>query len=99
MLCEHLQALDEALREAGIREASRGQAWSDHCREWAYFNCYLDRRAIRERFRLADCVVDHEHFGTHDGQEAGLYCTVHEDGIMGLHPRGPVVEGAPDFPG
>ena len=87
MTCEHLQSLEQALLAAGVGETFRGLAWSRHCREWVYFDCCLALPALRKRFQLAPCVADHEHLGTHDGQEAGFVCTVHHDGIMGFHPR------------
>lgn len=87
MTCEHLHALEQALIDGGIPETFRGKAWGNHCREWVYFDCCLDRPALRERFQLEACVTDHEHLGTHDGQEAGFFCSIHEDGIMGVHPK------------
>jgi len=87
MTCEHLVGLEQALIEAGFEETYRGAAWSKNTREWVYFRVYLDLPAAREFFELDPCVTDHEHLGTHDGQEAGFYCTVHQDGIMGV-PRG-----------
>jgi hypothetical protein len=86
MTCEHLVALEKAIAEAGFRETFRGAAWSQNCREWVSFDCILPIEEIRERFRLAPCVKDHAHRGTHDGQEAGFYCEVHHDGVMGVHP-------------
>jgi hypothetical protein len=85
--CEHLRALEGALAERGFKESFRGQAWSKACREWVYFDVYLDREAIRARFRFDDCVVDHEHLGTHDGAEEGFVCSIHHDGVMGIHRR------------
>lgn len=90
MVCEHLRALEAALQAAGIEETYRGQAWSSNCREWVYFRCMLNRPSLRKRFALPDCVVDHEHRGTHDGQEAGFACELCHDGIMGRHPASPV---------
>lgn len=90
MVCEHLQPLEQALMEAGIEETFRGAAWSRNCREWVYFRCVLDRRSLRERLALPAYVVDHEHLGTHDGQEAGFVCQLCHDAIMGSHPRYPV---------
>ena len=90
MVCEHLRPLEEALIAAGIPETYRGQAWSKNCREWVYFECVLNRASLRKRFNLPDCVVDHEHLGTHDGQEAGFVCETCKDGVMGRHPRDPV---------
>jgi hypothetical protein len=86
MTCEHLMDLERALIAAGIKETSRGQAWSQNCREWVYFDCFLPAQLIRQKFKLADCVEDHEHRGTHDGQESGFTCSIHHDGIMGHHP-------------
>jgi hypothetical protein len=41
-------------------------------------------------------VVEHEHRGTHDGQEAGFVCSEHQDGVMGVHPD--YCRGVPSFP-
>ena len=84
MVCEHLAELEKDLTDKGIRETCRGQVWSQNCREWVYFDCYLNNGEIRKRIRFADCVTDLEHRGTHDGSESGFYCTIHHDGIMGL---------------
>ena len=86
MTCEHLIELENAIKTAGIKETFRGAAWSQNCREWVYVDCVLDVEAIRQAYDLAACVKDHAHYGTHDGQEAGLVCEVHKDGIMGHHP-------------
>ncbi len=73
---------------AGVGVTSRGQAWSDNCRQWVYFDCFMDLEAVRDRIALAPCVRDHEHLGTHDGSEAGFFCEQCKDGIMGVHPEG-----------
>ena len=86
MTCEHLRHLEAEILAAGLHETFRGPAWSQNCREWVYFDCYLDRESIRKRLPLADCVHDHEHRGTHDGAEAGFVCTLCHDAIIGLHP-------------
>ena len=99
MLCIHLRELEQAIQAQGIRETYRGQAWSDHCREWVYFDCYLEREEIRRRFKLDACVKDHEHLGTHDGQEAGFFCSLHDDGVMGVHGRSSARAQVPVFPG
>ena len=85
MVCEHLRRLEEELLEEGFRETYRGQAWGKNCREWVYFDCYLDRESIRQRLELESCVEDHDHLGTHDGCESGFYCRLCHDGVMGLH--------------
>ena len=87
MTCEHLIELEKAIQAAGFQETFRGAAWSSNCREWVYFNCILPTGAIRKAFNLPDCVKDHVHRGTHDGQESGFVCQNHKDGIMGLHPE------------
>lgn len=86
MICEHLRQLETEILAAGHHETFRGQAWSENCREWVYFACYFDRESIRKRLPLPGCVHDHEHLGTHSGQEAGFVCAQCHDAIMGLHP-------------
>ncbi len=41
MTCEHLRSLEQAMIAGGMRETFRGQAWSNDCREWVYFQCLL----------------------------------------------------------
>lgn len=101
MTCEHLFSLERALLAAGIRVRFRGQAWSQNCREWVYFDVFLDTAAVRALLALPTCVEDHAHRGTHDGQERGLLCTTCHDAIMGRYeptpglPRFPAVSGSP----
>jgi len=90
MVCKHLKPVEDVLIEAGIEETFRGQAWLKNFREWVYFRCVLNRASLRERLGLPPCVVDHEHLGTHDGQEAGFICELCHDGIMGTHSKYPV---------
>ena len=87
MLCEHLQKLEQEMIDAGVEVVYRGQAWSKNCREWVYFDCCIDLAAVRKRMDLPECVVDHEHLGTHDGCESGFYCSECQDAIMGHHPK------------
>ena len=87
MTCEHLRGLEQAILGRRIRETFRGAAWSQKCREWVYFDCYLDLEAVRGQFSLAECVQDHELRGTHDGQERGFVCRLCHDGIMGVCDR------------
>ncbi|MBM4030920.1 MAG: hypothetical protein FJ291_03945 [Planctomycetes bacterium] len=86
MVCEHLRQLERELAAAGIDVTYRGQAWTDNCREFVYFECVLDRESIRKRLNLAECVKDDEYLGTHMGSEYGFYCELCKDGIMGIHP-------------
>jgi hypothetical protein len=83
MVCDHLSTVEKALLARGIPVTFRGQAWSDNCREWVYFDCYLDLPTLRGVYPLDTCVQDHAHRGTHDGQEAGLVCSACHDAIMG----------------
>lgn len=85
MVCEHLKDLELEILRRDIPETYRGQTWSRNCREWVYFDCYLDLAALRARFRFQPCVVDHVHRGTHDGQEAGFVCERCWDAVMGVH--------------
>lgn len=95
MVCEHLAPLERALLDRPIAVTFRGQPWSKNCREWVYFDCFLDIAAIRRDFALPDSVETHSHRGTHDGQELGLVCSECLDAIVGhLQP----VPGKPVFP-
>jgi hypothetical protein len=42
-----------------------------------------------EKFDFLESVRWHEHFGTHDGQEAGFECSLCYDAVMGGHPKHP----------
>jgi len=85
MLCEHLIEFEKELQNRNVKETYRGQVWSLNCREWVYYDCYLNMEEIRKRIHFHPCVIDHEHLGTHDGQEAGFICTIHYDAVMGVH--------------
>jgi hypothetical protein len=87
MLCEHLRGLEREIAAAAIREVFRGRPWSQNCREWVAFDCYLDLAAIRARWPLADSVRDHSNDDERSGLEAGLVCHRCWDGIVGIHPR------------
>jgi hypothetical protein len=89
MSCEHLIAVEQGILAQGIRETFRGAAWSHDCREWVYFDCFIDIAAVRSRHELAPCVHDHAHRGTHDGQERGLVCAKCHDAIMGSYDPAP----------
>lgn len=91
MTCRHLREIEQAIQARGIAETFRGAAWSRNCREWVYFDCFIDTAAVRERFSPDDCVHDHEHRGTHDGQERGLVCTQCNDAVMGVYEKRPGV--------
>ena len=95
MLCDHLRPIELALQASGARETYRGRPWSDNCREWVYFDRYLDLAKLRAKFPLAAVVVDHIHRGTHDGFERGIVCSEHHDAIVGAYELGPP---APAFP-
>ncbi len=67
-----------------------------NCREWVYFDCFLDTAEIRKHFAFPEIVHDHVHRGTHDGQEQGLVCTRCHDAIVGFYEP---VPGKPIFQG
>lgn len=96
MICEHLRHLEQAIIARGIPETFRGKAWSLNCREWVYFDCYIDTDAVSKAMSLPACVQVHAHRGTHDGQERGFVCATCHDAIMGLYEPAP---GATTFKG
>lgn len=90
MICEHLRDLEKALASAGVRETFRGAPWSDHCREWVYFDIVLDVEAIAPA--MPACVRVHENTDPRSGLERGFVCAHCHDAVMGR------TEGAPRFP-
>jgi hypothetical protein len=84
MLCEHLRPLEQALLDSGARESFRGQAWSENCREWVYFEVRLDLATLRRRFALPACVQEHENGDPRSGLERGFVCRLCHGGVMGL---------------
>lgn len=96
MVCQHLSELELAIKTSGIAETHRGQVWSENCREWVYFDCLLDVRAIRESFHLDAVVSDHTNDDPRSGREAGLTCEDCNDAIMGAHPAD--AQDKPVFP-
>jgi hypothetical protein len=96
MVCEHLAPIEMALLARNIPVTFRGQAWSNNCREWVYFDCFLDVPAIRAVTTLPEFVTTHSHRGTHDGQEHGIVCSRCSDAIMGSFEP---VPGKPVFGG
>lgn len=88
MICEHLRPIERELVAAGARETDRGQPWSDHCREWVTYDCYLDIPAIRERFSVASCIDEHVNDDVRTGRERGLFCRECEDAILGRYAPG-----------
>jgi len=84
MTCEHLRPLEHAIIARGIRETYRGKAWSQNCREWVYFDCFIDTAAVRRSLAIPGWVVEHSHRGTHDGEERGFVCSHCHDAIMGV---------------
>jgi hypothetical protein len=85
MLCEHLQPLEAELKAIGVKETFRGQPWSSNCREWVFFDCYLDQAALRQRMKLAEVIEDHSISERFQGEERGFVRREHHDGIMGLY--------------
>lgn len=83
MTCVHLLPVERWLLDDGASETFRGRAWSQGALEWVYFDRPLDPSALRARFALADCVVEHRNDDPRSGAERGLYCTACEDAVMG----------------
>ncbi|HEY4629599.1 MAG TPA: hypothetical protein VIH02_09985 [Flavobacterium sp.] len=83
---EHLAGLETELKNRGIKEAFRGKAWGESCREWVYFDCVLIIDKLRQRFNFPDYVKNHINEDNKSGMEVGFYCERCKDGIMGIHP-------------
>ena len=88
MVCEYLKDLESALLDAGVAVTYRGQPWTRNCREWVYFDAVLDVDAIQRELALGPPVTVHENTDPKSGVEAGFYCSLCHDAIMG-NPRSP----------
>ena len=96
MICEHLRPLEQIMVARGLRETYRGKPWSLNCREWVYYDCYIDTAAVIHSMTLPACVTEHAHRGTHDGEERGFVCNQCHDAIIGSYePKA----GIPTFKG
>lgn len=91
MVCSHLSELEQALKAAGVEETFRGQAWSDNCREWVYFDAVLDVASLRRRFDFGPSVSVHENLDPRSGTERGFVCTTCHDAVVGR------IDGRPVF--
>ena len=87
MTCEHLRPIMKIAEEAGVAVTAKGHLWGGAAGEWIYYDCRFDADAVKVKIALPDFVHWHEHFGTHDGSEAGFVCDKCETGVMGLHPK------------
>ena len=85
-LCEHLADTLQYILDRGAQISSCGQAWSENCHIWVYFDTLLDCDSLIKGLSLDPCVQIHDHRGTHEGSERGLECTIHHDALMGPHP-------------
>ena len=85
-MCEHLINLDNELKAKRIKETFRGQPWSDNTREWVYYDCILNLEEIRKRYNFPSFVTIHTNDDNKSGLEAGFYCEICKDGVMGHHP-------------
>lgn len=83
MVCEHLAVLEHELLQNGAVECSRGQPWSNNCREWVSFDVVLDTASLIKRLDLDPCVEIHENTDPRSGLERGLVCSICHDGIIG----------------
>lgn len=85
-LCEHLEPLRLHVLALGGQQQHILQTWSN-ARHFAFFACILNRPALRAAVPLPAFVVDHDHRGTHDGNESGMVCERCQDGLVGYHPQ------------
>lgn len=93
-LCEHLLPLKQHLLSRGLRITGAGQPWTENCRLWITFDAVLDCERLLKTLGLVECVTIHENADPRSGLEKGLVCSVHHDGVIGIHPS-----CRPDAPG
>ena len=88
-MCEHLKILETYLKDKNIQETFRGQAWSENCNEWVYFDCVLNTEKLKIKLALDNCIETHDYIDIKIANELGLICTICKDGIIGLNPKSP----------
>jgi hypothetical protein len=86
-ICEHLRPVREEVLRSGAHVDDAGYLWSANSRICLWFGVVLDPEALRLRLGLDACVVRTENDDPRSGPELGLYCTVHQDSIVGPHPK------------
>jgi hypothetical protein len=86
-ICEHLRPVREELLRSGARIANAGYLWSTNSRICLWFGIVLDPEALQRRLSLDACVIRTENDDPRSGPELGLYCTAHQDGVVGPHPK------------
>ena len=91
-MCKHLQVLENYIQEKKITETFRGQAWSNNCNEWVYYDCILDTENLKLKFALDECVKTHDYIDIKVANELGLVCEICKDGIMGFNPKSPLTK-------
>lgn len=86
-MCDHLLKLDLELKNRGIKETSRGQPWTLNCREWVYYDCVLNLEKLKTRFAFPDFITIHVNNDERSGLEAGFYCELCQDAVIGHHEK------------
>lgn len=85
MACKHLYILENELKNSDILIRFNGQAWTENCRQWIYYDCYFDTISLRKRITFDDCIVDYDYSDIKVGSEEGFFCTECKDAIIGIH--------------
>lgn len=98
-MCTHLEKVVEYLTHHAIKEAWRGQPWTDNCREWIYYDAVLDPVFLQRHLSLDACIEMHDYSDIKAGSERGLFCTICKDGVMGMHPNDQQAKGKPVISG
>lgn len=84
--CEHLKILEKYLRDKNIPIEYEGVWWGGSSQTYSiYFDCYLDEKSLRRKFKLGKEVVYYEYDGRAAGQEAGFMCSICKCCIAGNH--------------
>jgi hypothetical protein len=81
----HLEILEVELLRLGIKKTYEGQAWSNNCNVWKYYDCFIDAEKVKQRLNLPAFVVVHSNDDPRSGLEYGLVCEKCKDGIIGVH--------------
>lgn len=84
MVCQHLEQLAMDIESQEFPEIYRDQQESASGVQWNYFDCYLDRKSIRQKWDFPDFIKDHIDQNMDGTPEEGLMCEKCNCGIIGL---------------
>jgi len=85
MVCRHLEQLETDIKSQKIIENIDNQNDIEYSHESVYYNCYLDRKSIRQKHNFPAFITDYISPETDEVQKEGFICIQCNNAIIGLH--------------